>query len=76
VKRADSPAWRRTGLRLAAVALATGCIAALPTGFTASALAAPVRHATTSWGHVNKPAPKAKPVVLPGNGRSWAFRAR
>jgi hypothetical protein len=60
-------------MRLAAVALATGCVAALP---AAPALAAPVRHATTSWGHVNKQAPKAKPVALPGNGRSWAFRAR
>jgi hypothetical protein len=63
-------------MRLAAVALATGCVAALPIGLAAPALAAPARHATTSWGHVNKPATKAKPVVLPGNGRSWAFRTR
>jgi hypothetical protein len=59
-------------MRLAAVVLATGCVAALP---AAPALAAPVRHVTTSWGHVNKTAP-VKPVVLPGNGRSWAFRHR
>ena len=67
-------------MRLAAVALATGCVAALPAGLTAPALAAPARHATTSWGHVTEPATNKpatnKPVVLPGNGRSWAQRAR
>jgi len=60
-------------MRLAAVALATGCVAALS---AVPALAAPARHATTSWGQLNKSAPQTKPVVLPGNGRSWVFRSR
>jgi hypothetical protein len=53
------------------VVLATGCVAALP---AVPALAAPAKHATTSWGHVNSSGTQAKPVVLPGNGRSWALR--
>lgn len=71
MNRADSPAWRRTGLRLAAVALATGCVAALS---AVPAVAAPAKHVTTSWGHVNPSTTQAKPVVTPGNGRSWALR--
>ncbi len=70
VNRADSPIWRRTGLRLAAGVLASGCVLALP---AAPALAAPA-HATKSWGHINAPATQTKPVVLPSDGRSWALR--
>jgi hypothetical protein len=51
--------------------LATGCVAALS---AAPALAAPAKHVTTTWGHVNPTTTQAKPVVTPGNGRSWALR--
>jgi hypothetical protein len=53
------------------VALATGCVAALS---AVPAVAAPAKHVTTSWGHVNPSTTQAKPVVTPGNGRSWALR--
>jgi hypothetical protein len=78
VNRADTNAWRRTGIRLAAAALVTGCVTVLPAAPALAATAAPsvpARHVTTSWGHANTPVTQSSMIYL-GNGRSWALRTQ